>query len=54
MDVVPFGPIEPAPWVGLTTRVDWLPTKLQASFVRLVQERIVDFLTSAAHTFAGM
>lgn len=44
MDVVPFGPIEPAPWVGLTTRVDWLPTKLQASFVRLVQERIVDFL----------
>jgi LysR family transcriptional regulator, regulator for genes of the gallate degradation pathway len=41
---VPFGPIEPAPRVGLTTRANWLPTDLQANFVRLVEKRIVGSL----------
>jgi hypothetical protein len=27
--------------VGVTTRVDWLPTDLQASFVELVEKRIL-------------
>jgi LysR family transcriptional regulator, regulator for genes of the gallate degradation pathway len=37
---VPFGPIEPVPCIGLTTRENWLPTELQTSFIELVQKRI--------------
>lgn len=36
-----FGPIEPVPSFGLTTRENWLPTQNQASFIQLIQERIV-------------
>ncbi len=41
---LPFGPIDPVPSVGLTSRANWLPTELQASFVDLVQKRIVGSL----------
>ena len=41
---VPFGPIEPVPCIGLTTRENWLPTQLQTSFIELVQKRIVGSL----------
>ncbi len=41
---VPFGPLEPAPCIGLTMRENWLPTQLQASFIELVQKRIVGSL----------
>lgn len=41
---VPFGPIEPVPCLGLTTRENWLPTQLQTSFIELVQKRIVGSL----------
>ena len=41
---VPYGPIEPAPCIGLTTRENWLPTQLQTSFIELVQKRIVGSL----------
>ena len=41
---VPFGPIEPVPCIGLTTRANWLPTQLQTSFIELVQKRIVGSL----------
>jgi DNA-binding transcriptional LysR family regulator len=44
---VPFGPIEPVPCVGLTTRANWLPTELQTNFVNLVQKRIVGSLAPA-------
>jgi len=40
----PFGPIEPVPCIGLTTRENWLPTQLQTSFIELVQKRIVGSL----------
>ena len=30
---LPFGPIEPAPSIGVTVRRDWMPTKLQAGFL---------------------
>lgn len=36
-----FGPIEPVPFFGLTTRENWLPTRRQASFIQLIQKRIV-------------
>ena len=32
---VPYGPIEPVPSIGVTTRTDWLPTQLQVNFLRL-------------------
>jgi DNA-binding transcriptional LysR family regulator len=38
---LPFGPVEPAPTIGLTMRRDWLPTALQASFLKLFGERHV-------------
>lgn len=41
---VPFGPMEPVPCIGLTTRENWLPTQLQTSFIELVQKRIVGSL----------
>jgi LysR family transcriptional regulator, regulator for genes of the gallate degradation pathway len=38
---VPFGPIEPVPSIGLMTRENWLPTKLQADFLALIHKRIL-------------
>jgi DNA-binding transcriptional LysR family regulator len=38
---VPFGPVEPSPWIGLTIRDNWLPTQLQTNFIELVKKRIV-------------
>jgi DNA-binding transcriptional LysR family regulator len=44
LTAVPFGPIEPAPCIGLTMRDNWLPTQLQSGFIELVQKRIVGSL----------
>jgi LysR family transcriptional regulator of gallate degradation len=41
---VPFGPIEPVPCIGLTTRENWLPTQLQANFIKLVHQQIVGLI----------
>jgi DNA-binding transcriptional LysR family regulator len=45
LTAVPYGAIEPVPCFGLTMRENWLPTQLQASFVDLIQSRIVGALT---------
>jgi LysR family transcriptional regulator of gallate degradation len=42
---VPFGPIEPIPSIGVTTRVDWLPTQLQVNFLRLIRKQMTTSLT---------
>ena len=47
LTAVPFGPIEPVPWIGLTTRENWLPTKLQANFIELIHRQIVGSLMPA-------
>jgi len=44
LTAVPFGPIEPVPCIGLTTRENWLPTQLQANFIELIQRQIVGSL----------
>lgn len=44
LTAVPFGPIEPVPSIGLTTRENWLPTQLQANFIALIHNRIVGSL----------
>jgi hypothetical protein len=41
LTAIRFAPIEPVPWFGLTTRENWLPTERQASFMDLIQKRIV-------------
>ena len=41
---IAFGPIEPVPAIGLAIRQDWLPTDLQASFLKLIQDKIVGSL----------
>jgi DNA-binding transcriptional LysR family regulator len=44
LEGVPFGPIEPIPSIGLTTRSNWLPTQLQRNFMNLVRKRIMGTL----------
>jgi LysR family transcriptional regulator, regulator for genes of the gallate degradation pathway len=41
---VPYGPIEPIPWIGVTMRSNWLPTQLQANFLRLIRKRMTTSL----------
>lgn len=42
---VPYGPIEPVPWIGVTMRNNWSPTPLQANFLRLIRKRTTAPLT---------
>ena len=42
---VPYGPIEPIPSIGVTTRNNWLPTQLQANFLHLIRKRMTTSLT---------
>lgn len=37
---LPFGPIEPSPAIGMTTRAGWLPTTLHQSFMSLLRHRV--------------
>lgn len=39
---VPFGPIEPAPAIGITMRTGWLPTQLHQAFIDLVRKHVID------------
>lgn len=39
---VPFGPIEPAPAIGITMRAGWLPTQLHQAFIDLVRKYVTD------------
>ncbi len=47
LTALPFGPITPVPEIGLTMRENWLPTQIQASFLELIQKRIVGSLVVA-------
>lgn len=44
LTAIPFEPIMPVPAIGLTMRENWLPTQIQASFLELIQKRIVGSL----------
>ena len=35
---VPFGPIEPSPAIGITTRTGWLPTQIHLDFIDLLRK----------------
>lgn len=50
---VPFGPITPVPSLGVTTRINWLPTPLQESFLELFRQRIVEELQPEERKRAG-
>jgi len=39
---IPYGPDLPLPWMGLTMREGWLPTRLQSDFIELIQKRVMD------------
>lgn len=39
---VPFGPIEPAPSIGITMRAGWLPTQIHLDFIDLLRKRMAD------------
>lgn len=36
---LPFGPLDPSPSIGMTTRTGWLPTRLHKDFMNLLRER---------------
>lgn len=42
---LPFGPIEPAPAIGVTMRAGWLPTKLHQDFIDLLRRHTADATT---------
>ena len=42
LTAIPYGPILPRPWMGLTLREGWLPTQLQSEFIELIQKRVMD------------
>jgi len=44
LTAMPFGPIEPAPSIGLTMRDNWLPTQLQSNFLDLFQKQVAGSL----------
>lgn len=37
---VPYGPIEPSHWLGITRRADWAPTAVQKAFIDLVHRKV--------------
>jgi LysR family transcriptional regulator of gallate degradation len=39
---IPYGPDLPLPWMGLTMREGWLPTRLQSEFIELIQKHVMD------------
>jgi LysR family transcriptional regulator of gallate degradation len=39
---LPFGPIEPAPAIGVTMRANWLPTRLHQEFIDLLRRHTAD------------
>lgn len=39
---VAFGPIEPAPAIGITMRAGWLPTQIHLDFMNLVRKHVTD------------
>ena len=47
LTAIRFAPIKPVPWFGVTTRENWLPTRQQASFLDLIQKRVVRSLMPA-------
>jgi LysR family transcriptional regulator, regulator for genes of the gallate degradation pathway len=34
---IPFGPIEPTPWLGITRRVNWTPSSLHLQLIELIR-----------------
>jgi DNA-binding transcriptional LysR family regulator len=40
----PFGQLERAPAVGITSRVGWMPTQLQVSFLNLIRTKVTAML----------
>lgn len=44
---LPFYALEPTPSIGLITRENWLPTRLQADFIQMMRKRIVSSVAPA-------
>lgn len=40
---LPYGPLEPSPAIGLTTRANWLPTRLHNDFMALLRHRVTNW-----------
>lgn len=40
LTAVNYGPIKPAPKIGITTRANWLPTRMHEDFMQTVREHI--------------
>ncbi len=56
LTVIPYGPLDPRPAIGITTRSDWLPTRQHKDFVALLREAVTgwhDGFEPAAMMLAG-
>jgi LysR family transcriptional regulator, regulator for genes of the gallate degradation pathway len=45
---VPYAPIRPVPSIGITTRANWMPTRLHTDFMQAIRERMANAPTDAA------
>ncbi|MBI1684301.1 LysR substrate-binding domain-containing protein [Caulobacter hibisci] len=50
---LPYGPVGPAPAIGVTTRAGWLPTGLHQSFIDLLRRHTADTTTPTLVRQAG-
>ncbi len=53
LTALPFGPIEPAPAIGVTMRAGWLPTKLHHDFIDLLRRHTAQTTTPTLLKKAG-
>jgi DNA-binding transcriptional LysR family regulator len=45
---IPHGPISPVPVIGVTTRADWLPTRLHADFLQMLRDHVGSVMNGPA------
>jgi LysR family transcriptional regulator, regulator for genes of the gallate degradation pathway len=43
---IAYGPISPVPVIGVTTRANWLPTRLHADFIDMIRDHVENELTA--------
>jgi LysR family transcriptional regulator, regulator for genes of the gallate degradation pathway len=44
---VPYAPIRPVPSIGITTRANWMPTRLHTDFMQAIRDRMAHASTEA-------
>ena len=46
LTAIAHGPISPVPVIGVTTRANWLPTRLHADFIEMIRHHVESEITA--------